>query len=95
MRLLDVCQFEKDLIQMKALFRAQEFPCISFRNFCVCIATTVWSVDKPVHVIVLHMSRLTTKPTKWHVRPAKTQINLGFAQSDRSRRCPHEESLGP
>ena len=23
------------------------------------------------------MSRLMTKPTKWHVRPAKTQINLG------------------
>ena len=28
-----------------------------------------------------------TKPTKWHVRPAKTQISLGI-------RCPHEESLG-
>ena len=24
------------------------------------------------------MSRLMTKPTKWHVRPAKTQISLGF-----------------
>ena len=24
------------------------------------------------------MSRLKTKPTKWHVRPAKTQINLGM-----------------
>ena len=24
------------------------------------------------------MSRLTTKPTKWHVRPAKTQISLGI-----------------
>ena len=24
-----------------------------------------------------HMSRLMTKPTKWHVRPAKTQISLG------------------
>ena len=23
-----------------------------------------------------HMSRLMTKPTKWHVRPAKTQIGM-------------------
>ena len=34
----------------------------------------------------VNMSRLMTKPTKWHVRPAKTQISLG---------CPHEERLGP
>ena len=25
-----------------------------------------------------YMSRLVTKPTKWHVRPAKTQISLGI-----------------
>ena len=25
-----------------------------------------------------HMSRLVTKQTKWHVRPAKTQISLGI-----------------
>ena len=25
-----------------------------------------------------HFSRLMTKPTKWHVRPAKTQISLGI-----------------
>ena len=24
-----------------------------------------------------HLSRLMTKTTKWHVRPAKTQISLG------------------
>ena len=35
------------------------------------------------------MSRLMTKPTKCHVRPAKTQISLI------SLRCPHEEPLGP
>ena len=28
-----------------------------------------------------------TKPTKWHVRPAKTQISLGI--------CPHEDTLDP
>ena len=37
-----------------------------------------------------YMSRLVTKPTKWHVRPAKAS-----AQSDQSLRCPHEESLDP
>ena len=25
-----------------------------------------------------HLSRLMTKPTKWHVRPAQTQISLGI-----------------
>ena len=34
-----------------------------------------------------------TKPTKWHVRPAKTRS--AAAQSDQSLRCLHEESLGP
>ena len=28
-----------------------------------------------------------TKPTKWPVRPAKTQISLGIAQSDESSQC--------
>ena len=28
--------------------------------------------------ILSYLSRLTTKPTKWHVRPANTQINLGI-----------------
>ena len=37
------------------------------------------------------MSRSMTKPAKWFVRPAKTQI---FAQSDQSIRCPHKEALG-
>ena len=58
----DVCQFEKDLKQIKALFRTQEFPCTSFRIFCVCIAATVWSVDKPVHVIVPCSRSFTYEP---------------------------------
>ena len=29
---------------------------------------------------VWKLSRRTTKPTKWHVRPAKTQISLGIRQ---------------
>ena len=35
-----------------------------------------------------NMRQCSTKPTKWHVRPAKTQIRLGLC-------FPHEESLGP
>ena len=31
-----------------------------------------------LHKDTLHMSRLMTKPSKWHVRPAKTQISLGI-----------------
>ena len=34
---------------------------------CCCTSVFVGELDK--------MSRLMTKPTKWHVRPAKTQIN--------------------
>ena len=36
-----------------------------------------------------------TKPTKWFVRPAKTQISLGIRQSDQSQRCSPETKLGP
>ena len=32
--------------------------------------TTCWKIG--------NLSRLVTKPTKWHVRPAKTQISLGI-----------------
>ena len=41
-------------------------------------------LDVPVCTIVMvhhhgnHLSRNTTKPTKWHVHPAKTQISLGI-----------------
>ena len=37
------------------------------------------------------LSCLMTKPTKWHVRPAKTQISLG-SRPVWSERCLHEES---
>ena len=30
------------------------------------------------YFLFISMSRLETKPTKWHVRPAKTQISLGI-----------------
>ena len=33
---------------------------------------------KQIAVIIQKMSCLMTKPTKWHVRPAKTQISLGI-----------------
>ena len=36
--------------------------------------------DQGLHCLPfqLQMSRHTTKPTKWHVRPTKTQISLGI-----------------
>ena len=40
-----------------------------------------WSVcpDQPVRKLnIINLSRLMTKPTKWHVSPAKTQISLGI-----------------
>ena len=39
-----------------------------------------------------YMRRFMTKPTKWHVRPAKTQISLCIRPVWSC--CPHEESLG-
>ena len=32
-------------------------------------------------MVYLQMSRLMTKPTTWHVRPAKTQISLGMKKA--------------
>ena len=34
-------------------------------------------IQKP-ELFLAFMSRLVTKPTKWHVRPSKTQISLGI-----------------
>ena len=31
-----------------------------------------------IYVALLHLSRIMTKPTKWPVRPTKTQISLGI-----------------
>ena len=41
------------------------------------------------------MNRIVTKPTKWHVRPAKTQISLGIRPVWSDLRFPLEENLGP
>ena len=62
----------------------------------------------PKRKLIEQQSRLVTKPTKLHVRPAKTdqpghppslirrrlRSAWASAQSDQSLRCPHEESLG-
>ena len=41
-------------------------------NRCLLETYTIATINS------LHMSRSVTKPTKWHVRPAKTQISLGI-----------------
>ena len=37
-----------------------------------------WVFFEILILILIIMSRLMTKPTKWHVRPTKTQISLGI-----------------
>ena len=68
-----VCSCETDIIVVKILFNKynvqQDWYIISIHMFKV--ALYIVFVCK-----FLYMSRLTTKPTKWHVRPAKTQISL-------------------
>ena len=49
---------------------------LSYHCYCLCNGISKYS-----------MSQRTTKPTKWHVRPAKTQISLGIRKSDQSLRC--------
>ena len=63
---------------------------LAVRVYSTCHETLSWFH----HTVLTKFSRLITKPTK-HVRPAKTQISLGIAQSDQSLRCLHEECLGP
>ena len=49
----------------------------------------------------LDLSQCMTKPTKWSVHPAKTQISLGIlgihadSEDAQADHCLHEESLGP
>ena len=57
----------------------------------LCWSPTRWVPFSHEHA---HMSRIMTKPIKWPVHPAKTQISLGILQSDQNLRCPHEDALG-
>ena len=48
----------------------------------------------PVPVIPRNkLSRRTTKPTKWHVRPAKTQLSLGIHPVWSESSLSHEETM--
>ena len=40
--------------------------------------TLAYATRSSTVIKVDYMSRLISKPTKWHVRPAKTQISLGI-----------------
>ena len=55
--------------------------CIEVLYFCQCIiieSVRVLELLWRWGLIAKHMSHSMTKPTKWHVRPAKTQISLGI-----------------
>ena len=45
--------------------------------------------------LLSYVSREMTKPTKWLCAQRRLRSAWASAQSDRSLRCPHEESLGP
>ena len=67
---------------------------VSFKNnyeFCMGVLHVVvmerevtrLTFKRRLHILIIldrknDVSRLMTKPTKWHVRPAKTQISLGI-----------------
>ena len=53
-------------------------PASSMFEFCLLQLGLTWNV--PLRIFKKNMSRLMTKPTKWHLRPAKTQISLGTRQ---------------
>ena len=57
----------------------------SCKRMSICFANSVEESFEPPH----------DKTNNVAVRPAKTQISLGIAQSDQSLRCPHEERLEP
>ena len=56
--------------------------------FLFCVTTTAQCLWNTAGVHMEKMSHLMTKPTKWHVRPANTQISLGL------RPVRSESSLG-
>ena len=76
----------------------------SFRSIRSCISRTqytwVYCLYVRIHMYLGYLGPSVYEPrhdktSKMAVRPAKTQISLGIAQSDQSLRCPHEEALGP
>ena len=57
-----------------------------FQYNTVWMAYTETGLD-PNKSVIKRLSRLMTKPTMWHVHPAKTRISLGTTRSDQSLRC--------
>ena len=58
----------------RLLFSLSTLPILSdlhVRSIKKCLPDTAITIN-------IHLSRLMTKPAKWHVRPAKTQISLGI-----------------
>ena len=55
---------------------------------CANVSASIVLLKRLIVSKTFHDTCLMTKPTKWFVCPAKTQISLGI-------RCPHEESFVP
>ena len=48
------------------------------RPRCWQLLTVLWKSVPAILSNIFYVSRIITKPTKWSVRPAKTQISLGI-----------------
>ena len=84
------CQYCFWEVRLEPKYFRKMFPSIT--SLCFLIETGVSAVPEQtislaswnilawlwIKNITPHMSRLMTKPTKWHVRPAKTQISLSI-----------------
>ena len=68
-----------DLSKMAAIRLGLRLVRLSLRAIA-CTVCQVHLLQYPVIVIVVfwHLSRRMSKPTKWRVRPAKSQISLGI-----------------
>ena len=82
------------------LFDANEIHSVANNRYLVSYGMSINSKLSTSHhlnwfSVMSALDLLMTKPTKCHVRPAKTQSAWVSAQSDQSLPCPHEESLGP
>ena len=84
-----------DCLRRGQMFEDPDFPASDASLYYSCNPPYRFEWKRPGVCFLDDMSRLVTKPTKWHVRPVKTQISLGIHPVWSSLRCLHEESLGP
>ena len=81
MRLLANLTFSKKHLSTNVEFTLENVVHCNLPSTCHQISQRFYLKDKWMDehkVHKLHMGHLMTKPTKWHMRPAKTRISLGI-----------------